>query len=260
MPIRPRKSPMNSAARPRTVEAPRTADTVVNANTINAKYSAGPNASAASTISGATRVNSTVAIVPAMNDPIALVASAGPARPAFAMRLPSGAVAIAGCVQQDRRGGTAEHRAVVDPSEHDQRAGGVELHGERQKHRHRERRAHARQDADEGPHRDAEEAPKQVDRLERDAEAGEKRGERLHGSGSRDPEERSEPAAGQVHVRECDAEEKRSQRKHEADHKIAQPAAAAEAAGDTHNEHSASDHEAGRSDQDHVCEQARSHP
>jgi hypothetical protein len=32
--------------------------------------------------------------VPATNEPIALVASAGPARPAFAMRLPSSAVAI----------------------------------------------------------------------------------------------------------------------------------------------------------------------
>src|SRR5499426_3732733 len=94
MPTSPRKSPINNAARPRTVEAPSTADTVVKANTISAKYSAGPNASAASTISGATRVNRTVAIVPATNDPIALVASAGPARPAFAIRLPSSAVAI----------------------------------------------------------------------------------------------------------------------------------------------------------------------
>ena len=35
-----------------------------------------------------------VAIVPATNEPIALVASAGPARPALAILLPSSAVAI----------------------------------------------------------------------------------------------------------------------------------------------------------------------
>ena len=35
-----------------------------------------------------------MAIVPATNEPMALVASAGPARPVFAMRLPSSAVAI----------------------------------------------------------------------------------------------------------------------------------------------------------------------
>ncbi len=39
-------------------------------------------------------MSSSVAMVPATNEPIALVASAGPARPAFAMRLPSSAVAI----------------------------------------------------------------------------------------------------------------------------------------------------------------------
>ncbi len=66
----------------------------MNANTISAKYSAGPNASAASTMIGATSVSRIVAIVPATNEPIALVASAGPARPAFAMRLPSSAVAM----------------------------------------------------------------------------------------------------------------------------------------------------------------------
>jgi hypothetical protein len=64
------------------------------ANTIRAKYSAGPSFSASSTMSGATRVRATVAMVPATNEPRAAVASAGPARPALAILLPSSAVAI----------------------------------------------------------------------------------------------------------------------------------------------------------------------
>ena len=59
-----------------------------------AKYSAGPNCSASSTTSGAIKVSSSVAIVPATNEPMAAVASAGPARPRFAIRLPSIAVTI----------------------------------------------------------------------------------------------------------------------------------------------------------------------
>ena len=76
------------------MELPSTADTVMKANTISAKYSAGPNLSARSTTSGASSVSSTVAMVPATNEPIAAVASAGPARPLFAILLPSSAVAI----------------------------------------------------------------------------------------------------------------------------------------------------------------------
>ena len=85
---------MNSVVRPRTVELPSTAATVTKAKTISAKYSAGPNFSATSTTSGASSVSSTVAIEPATNEPIAAVASAGPARPLRAIRLPSSAVAI----------------------------------------------------------------------------------------------------------------------------------------------------------------------
>ncbi len=61
---------------------------------MSAKYSAGPNLSAAVTTSGATSVSASVARVPATKEPSALVASAGPARPALAMRLPSSAVAM----------------------------------------------------------------------------------------------------------------------------------------------------------------------
>ncbi len=67
---------------------------MTNANTISAKYSVGPNLSATSTTSGASKVSKMVAIVPATNEPIAEVASAGPARPRLAILLPSSAVAI----------------------------------------------------------------------------------------------------------------------------------------------------------------------
>ena len=64
------------------------------AKTISAKYSVGPNLSATSTTSGASSVSRMVAIVPATKEPIAAVASAGPARPRLAILLPSSAVAI----------------------------------------------------------------------------------------------------------------------------------------------------------------------
>ena len=67
---------------------------MTNAKIINAKYSAGPNFKATSTTIGASTVNSSVAIVPATNEPIAAVANAGPARPLRAILLPSSAVAI----------------------------------------------------------------------------------------------------------------------------------------------------------------------
>ncbi len=71
-----------------------TAATVVKAKIISAKYSAGPNFKASSTTSGASSVTSMVAMVPATKEPMALVASAGPARPFFAIKLPSRAVAM----------------------------------------------------------------------------------------------------------------------------------------------------------------------
>jgi hypothetical protein len=94
-----------------------------------------------------------VAIVPATNDPIALVASAGPARPAFAILFPSSAVAIEadspGVLSQDRRRRAAEHRAVVDAGEHDQRTGRIELRPSAKQHGHGKRRDRRRKHADE---------------------------------------------------------------------------------------------------------------
>ena len=66
--------------------------TATNASSINAKYSGAPNDTPNRAIGGAKKATSKVPIVPATNEPIAAVASAGAARPALAIRLPSMAV------------------------------------------------------------------------------------------------------------------------------------------------------------------------
>ncbi len=53
----------------------------ISPSTISAKYSAGPNLNATSESGGANAAISTVATEPAKNEPIAAMASAGPARP-----------------------------------------------------------------------------------------------------------------------------------------------------------------------------------
>ena len=55
-------------------------------STISEKYSAGPNRSATSAKGGANSATSSVAAVPAMNEPMAAVASARPALPWRAIR------------------------------------------------------------------------------------------------------------------------------------------------------------------------------
>ena len=111
-----------------------------------------------------------VASVPATNEPIAAVASAGPPRPALAILLPSSAVdhrgAFARRVDQDRGGRAAIHAAVVDAGEHDQRARRIELEGDRQQQRDGQRRADAGQHADRGAEQHADQRVEQVDRLE----------------------------------------------------------------------------------------------
>ena len=86
--------PRNSAVNPRTVLWPNTALTVVKASSINMKYSGGPSFTANSATPGANNVTSTVAMVPATNEPIAEVAKACPARPFLAILLPSMAVTM----------------------------------------------------------------------------------------------------------------------------------------------------------------------
>jgi len=94
IPTTPMASPRKRLVIPRSVDSPSTAETVVNASTISAKYSGGPNLSPSSTTSGERNVRPTVAMVPATNEPIAEVASAGPARPRLAIWLPSIAVTM----------------------------------------------------------------------------------------------------------------------------------------------------------------------
>ena len=79
---------------PRTALCPNTALTVVNASSMSMKYSGGPSLTAKSATTGANRVTSTVAIVPATKEPIAEVASAAPARPLLAILFPSMAVTM----------------------------------------------------------------------------------------------------------------------------------------------------------------------
>ena len=92
MPTMPSASPSASDDSPRKSDAPSSEATAANASTASAKYSTGPNASAHCTTRGANSDSSTVAMVPATNEPIAAVASAGPARPRRAIWLPSRAV------------------------------------------------------------------------------------------------------------------------------------------------------------------------
>jgi hypothetical protein len=61
---------------------------------MSAKYSGGPNFRPSSTTSGERNVSPMVAMVPATKEPMALVASAGPARPRLAIWLPSIAVTM----------------------------------------------------------------------------------------------------------------------------------------------------------------------
>ncbi|MNG00883.1 hypothetical protein D3C84_838390 [compost metagenome] len=102
--------PIPRDAKPRNIDAPSTADTVVNDSTRIAKYSAGPNFSASFATMGANKVSRTVATVPATKDPMAAVAKAGPARPLRAMRLPSRAVTM-----EDDSPGVLSRIEVVEP-------------------------------------------------------------------------------------------------------------------------------------------------
>ena len=61
-------------------------------STISEKYSAGPNSSARLVSGAPSAATSTVATQPAKNEPIAAMASAGPARPCLAIWWPSSVV------------------------------------------------------------------------------------------------------------------------------------------------------------------------
>ena len=97
-------------ARALTVEPLASAMEAIRPSTTSEKYSAGPNARAASASGGAKSASTTVATVPAKNEPSAAVAKASPARPWRAIWCPSSAVTAA-----DDSPGRLSRMAVVDP-------------------------------------------------------------------------------------------------------------------------------------------------
>ena len=110
MPIVPMARPMSAAASPLASEPGDNPASAVSAKTIRAKYSAGPKVSATSTSTGARVISIRVANVPAMNEPIAAVASAAPARPLHVIRKPSRAV-----ITLDASPGIFTRMEVVEP-------------------------------------------------------------------------------------------------------------------------------------------------
>ena len=88
--------------------------------------------------------------------------------------------ALAGRIDQDRRSRSAIHAAVIDSGEHDQRAAGIELVGDRQQQRDRERRTDAGQHAHGGAEEHADQRIEQVHRLNGDSHAMRERGKGFH--------------------------------------------------------------------------------
>ena len=80
-------------------------------NNVSARYSGGPKLSAASAIGGASTVSMTTLNVPAMNDAMAAMVSAGPARPCRAIACPSRQVMI----EADSPGTFISTEVIVPP-------------------------------------------------------------------------------------------------------------------------------------------------
>ena len=85
IPIVPRIRPTTAIISALISELPVTLLSTTKANTISEANSGGPKASAACASGGAIRTRPKIAIVPAMNEPMAAMASAGPARPCCAI-------------------------------------------------------------------------------------------------------------------------------------------------------------------------------
>ena len=128
-------------------------------------------------------------MVPATNEPIADGRERRPAAAGLghlvALERGRHRGALAGRVDQDRGGRAAIHAAVIDAGEHDQRAAGIELVGDRQQQRDRQRRADAGQHADRGAEQHADQRIEQVHRLHGDRHAVRERGEGVHRHSSR---------------------------------------------------------------------------
>ena len=78
--------PINAIINDLSREVPVTLLRTMNPNTMSEKYSAGPKASAARANGGANATKPKIPMLPAMKEPMAQIASAGPALPFWAMR------------------------------------------------------------------------------------------------------------------------------------------------------------------------------
>ena len=110
MPMTPMARPSSSAANPRIRDAPSTAVTPTKVSSMIARYSGAPRLIANFTTCGIRKTMPSVPMVPAMNDPMADVASACAARPALAILLPSMAVTT-----DDDSPGVLSRIEVVEP-------------------------------------------------------------------------------------------------------------------------------------------------
>src|SRR6218665_373406 len=205
MPISPRARPTSSATMPRSRLLPSTALTVVKASTISMKYSGGPRRTACRATSGAKNVTSTVAMLPATNEPMAAGAGAAPARPPLPPSLapvPGHFVALQGGaqeaglarrVQQERGGRAAVHRAVINAGKKDHRGRGFDPDRDRQQHGHGHRRPDAGQHAHGRAYHAADKGPQQIDGGGCGGKTVHQQIERLHGVSALQP-----PRAGQA--------------------------------------------------------------
>jgi hypothetical protein len=89
IPTTPSISPNTAMMRAMTTDRPASAMTNESPNAMRANCSTGPNLRAISTIGGAATTRPTVAMVPPMNEPMAAMLRATPARPCFAIGKPS---------------------------------------------------------------------------------------------------------------------------------------------------------------------------
>ena len=166
MPTRPRIRP--TITMPIAFSTERLAITTapIRPSTISEKYSAGPNCVAMAASGAASSAQIRVATVPAMNEPIAAIASAGPgtALPRHLVTVDAGhhRRCFARQVDKDRRGRAAILRTVVDAGQHDQRGRRRQRVGDRQQHGDGRHRPYARQHPDQRAEQDADEAVEQV--------------------------------------------------------------------------------------------------
>ena len=109
-PTVPNRTPSAIIASALSAEPRASAIDTIRPSSTSEKYSAGPNFNATRASGGAATASTTVATVPAMKDPIAAAASAGPARPWRAISCPSSAVTAA-----DDSPGRLIRMAVVEP-------------------------------------------------------------------------------------------------------------------------------------------------